>query len=63
MFLKPFLLVISHNQLSSLPVEVCMLRNLRSLTLQQNLLENLPEEFGQLENLTELVSDFSVGMG
>lgn len=33
-----------------------MLKNLHSLSLQQNLLENLPEELGQLENLTELVS-------
>lgn len=45
----------SHNQLSSLPVEMFTLKNLRCLTLQQNLLENLPEELGQLQNLTELV--------
>uniref|UniRef100_A0A3Q4GJ43 Leucine rich repeat containing 40 n=1 Tax=Neolamprologus brichardi TaxID=32507 RepID=A0A3Q4GJ43_NEOBR len=43
-----------HNQLDSLPVEMCTLKNLRSLTLQQNLLENLPEDLGQLANLTEL---------
>lgn len=35
-----------------------MLKNLHSLSLQQNLLENLPEELGQLENLTELVSTY-----
>uniref|UniRef100_A0A3Q4M672 Leucine rich repeat containing 40 n=1 Tax=Neolamprologus brichardi TaxID=32507 RepID=A0A3Q4M672_NEOBR len=40
--------------LDSLPVEMCTLKNLRSLTLQQNLLENLPEDLGQLANLTEL---------
>lgn len=48
--------VFSHNQLTSLPVEVCALKNLRSLTLQKNLLENLPEELGELECLTELVT-------
>lgn len=47
----------SHNQLKTLPVEVCTLKNLHSLTLQQNLLESLPEELGQLENLTELVTN------
>lgn len=47
---------VSHNQLRSLPVAVCTLKNLCSLTLQQNLLESLPEELGQLENLTELVT-------
>lgn len=46
----------SHNQLRSLPVEVFTLKNLHSLSLQQNLLESLPEELGQLENLTELVT-------
>lgn len=62
MFLSPVLnrilfvcFLTSHNQLSSLPVEVFTLKNLRCLTLQQNLLENLPEELGQLQNLTELV--------
>lgn len=49
--------VASHNQLTSLPVEVCILKNLRSLTIQQNLLESLPEELGQLQNLTELVTN------
>uniref|UniRef100_A0A673CQN4 Leucine rich repeat containing 40 n=1 Tax=Sphaeramia orbicularis TaxID=375764 RepID=A0A673CQN4_9TELE len=41
-------------KLTSVPVEVCTLKNLRSLTLQQNQMESLPEELGQLENLTEL---------
>lgn len=47
----------SHNQLRALPVEVCTLKNLHSLTLHQNLLETLPEVLGQLENLTELVTN------
>lgn len=48
--------VSSHNQLTSLPVEVFALMNLRSLTLQQNLVDRLPEELGRLEKLTELVT-------
>ncbi|CAJ1060147.1 leucine-rich repeat-containing protein 40 [Xyrichtys novacula] len=44
----------SHNQLKTLPVEVCLMKNLRSLTLRENLLESIPEELGRLENLSEL---------
>lgn len=45
----------SHNQLTALPFEVWTLKNLLSLSVQQNLLEILPEELGELENLMELV--------
>lgn len=46
----------SHNQITSLPVEVCTLKNLCGINLQQNQLETLPDELGQLENLTQLVT-------
>lgn len=55
-----FICVTSHNQLKSFPVEVCFLKNLRCLTVQQNLVESLPQEIGQLENLTELVTNRNV---
>ncbi|MEH1964997.1 COR domain-containing protein [Nostoc sp.] len=47
-------LILSNNQLSSLPPEICQLSNLTELYLSNNQLSSLPPEICQLSNLTLL---------
>ena len=49
----------SHNKFSSLPVSVTQLQMLKVLLLNGNILSKIPEEFGQLQNVDELVRAYS----
>jgi len=48
----------SRNQLSVLPVSLCLLPCLQVLLLSNNKLVSLPEEIHHLRQLMELVADF-----
>jgi GTPase SAR1 family protein len=48
------MLILSGNQLKTLPAEIGKLKNLTALDLSNNQLTSLPAEIGELKNLTEL---------
>ena len=50
-------LYLNNNQLSSLPLEISQLSNLKTLSLYNNQLNSLPPEISQLSNLTRLYLD------
>jgi hypothetical protein len=57
---EPFILRLERlqldiNKLTSLPAEICLLRNLTHLYLSHNKLSTLPAEIGQLKKLTKLL--------
>lgn len=48
-------LYLNQNRLQTLPVEICLLRNLEMLDLSHNELQMVPRDMGKLKNLRELL--------